>query len=420
MKRSLAMVAYALMPCTLLLAVAPAMVGAQATTPIPVRHVGGTVTSDTTILMGVAGVRALKNGGVIVNDANKRQLVVFDATLRTHTIIADTSTNSPNSYGLRGSMGGLIPYVGDSSIFVDTESGAFLIIDELGRFARVMAPTRPNDMFYIASGAYGVASFDPKGRMIYRTVRRTPNDMFARRDMSGKPTMFSMPDSAPILRADFDTRDVDTIAIIKAPVEKYVTVSTQNSMSSYPAVNPLPVGDEWALLPDGVIAIVRGQDYHVDWMSPDGKLTSSPKMPFDWKRITLEDKQAMIDSLKKADAARVAKLPPPPPPVPGQPTFPQRPFATVDVADIPDFYPAVRQGQVRADPDGNLWILPATSTTAKDGLLYDVVSRSGAIVERVQLPKGRTLVGFGANHTIFMNNVMSPTRAAIERAEVVR
>lgn len=95
-------------------------------------------------------------------------------------------------------------------------------------------------------------------------------------------------------------------------------------------------------------------------------------------------------------------------------------FATVDVADIPDFYPAVQQGQVRPDPDGNVWILPSTSKDAKEGLLYDVVNRSGAIVKRVQLPKGRTLVGFGANHTIYMNNVISPTRAAIEKAEVAR
>ena len=44
-------------------------------------------------------------------------------------------------------------------------------------------------------------------------------------------------------------------------------------------VNPLPVGNEWVLLPDGAIAIVRGQDYRIDWLAPDGKIMSSPKMP---------------------------------------------------------------------------------------------------------------------------------------------
>ena len=388
--------------------------------PIPVRQLGRVVSSDSTILMGIASVRQLPNGGVIVNDATRRQLVVFDSTLSKHTVIADTSTNSPNSYGLRGSLGGLVPYVGDSTIFVDTESQAFLVIDERGRFARVMAPTRARDMFYISSGAYGIAAFDPKGRMVYRTQRLAATDFFGQRDVSGKVQIIALPDSAPILRADFDKRTVDTIAIIKAPVQKYAVVSTSNSMRQYMVVNPLPVGDEWALLPDGVIAIVRGQDYHIDWLSLDGKLTSSPKMPFDWKRITLEEKQAMLDSLKKADAERVARLPPPPPPVPGQPAFPNAPFVTVDVADLPDYYPAVRAGQVRADPQGRVWILPSTSAAAKGGLLYDVVNRQGEIEERVQLPVGRTLVGFGAHGSIYMHNVKSARSAAIERAEVVR
>ena len=392
----------------------------SAQSAIPVRQLGRILSSDTTVLTSISAVRQLPGGRVIVNDATRRQLVLFDSTLSKHTVIADTSTNSPNSYGLRGSSGGLVPYVGDSTIFIDTESQAFLIIDERGRFARVMAPTRARDMFYISSGAYGSAAFDPKGRLVYRTVRQPPGDAFGQRDMSGKVQIVTQPDSAPILRADFDKRTVDTIAIIKSPVLKYATVSTANTMRQYQVVNPLPVGDEWALLPDGAIAIVRGQDYHIDWLAPDGALTSSPKMPFDWKRITLEEKQAMLDSLKRADAERVAKLPPPPPPVPGQPVFANAPFVTVDVADLPDYYPAVRAGQVRADPAGRVWILPSTSAAAKGGLLYDVVNRQGDIVERVQLPPGRTLVGFGLGGAIYMHHVKSPKSAAIERAEVLR
>ena len=80
----------------------------------------------------------------------------------------------------------------------------------------------------------------------------------------------------------------------------------------------------------------------------------------DWKRITLEEKQVMLDSLEKADADRVAKLPPPASPIPGPIVMPSCPFVTVDVADLPDYYLAVRQGQVRADAQGNVWILPST------------------------------------------------------------
>lgn len=141
---------------------------------IPVRQLRRVLSSDTTVWMGVAAVRPLPNGSVIVNDATKRQLVVFDSMLAKFTIIADTSTNSPNSYGLQGSQGGLVPYVGDSSIFIDTQSSAYLVIDGRGRFARVMAPTTLFHSYYISSGQFGMANFDPKGRMVYRTQRR-PN-----------------------------------------------------------------------------------------------------------------------------------------------------------------------------------------------------------------------------------------------------
>lgn len=389
---------------------------------IPVRQLGRVVSSDTTVLMGVAAVRQLPNGSIIVNDATKRQLVVFDSTLTKYTIIADTSTNSPNSYGFSGAQGGLIPYVGDSSIFIDAQSSAYLVIDANGRFARVMAPTTPFDSYYIASGQFGVADFDPQGRMVYRTQRRANyQQFFSTRDPSGKPSVHLLPDSAPILRTDFDKRTVDTIVMIKGPVQKIAIVSGSNFTTSYEVVNPLPVGDEWTLLPDGTVAIVRGQDYHVDWLSMDGTLTSSPKMPFDWKRISIEEKQAVLDSVKRAYDEAEAKKPPPPPPIPGQTAMPRKPFITVEAKELPDFYPAVRQGQVRADREGNVWILPSTSAAASGGgLIYDVVNRQGEIKERVQLPKGRSLVGFGRNGVIYLGNVISATRSAVERAELLR
>ena len=128
----------------------------------------------------------------------------------------------------------------------------------------------------------------------------------------------------------------------------------------------------------------------------------------------------MLDPPPNADSDRVAKLPPPAPPIPSQFVMPSRPFVTVDVVDLPDCYPAVGQGQVRADAQGNVWVLPSTSTAAKGGVLYDIVDRNGEGFERAQLPTGHTLVGFSENGSIYMNNGKSPMRAAIERADVIR
>src|SRR5690606_14199426 len=135
----------------------------------------------------------------------------------------------------------LIPYVGDSSLFVDSESQAFLVIDEHGQFARVMAPTRPADLGFISSGYYGLAGFDPQGRMIYRTMRRSPPQPFSfDPSPGGKPVITMLPDSAPLLRSDFDARTVDTIGLIRIPVQKQVYLRTGTSSVAYSAFNPLP------------------------------------------------------------------------------------------------------------------------------------------------------------------------------------
>ncbi|MEP6834637.1 MAG: hypothetical protein ABJB74_14675 [Gemmatimonas sp.] len=393
----------------------------HAQTAIPIRQVTHIISSDSTVLMGLSTARSLPDGSVLINDPVKRQLVLFDSTLRKFAIIADTSTSSPNSYGLRPSAGGLIPYVADSSLFIDSESQAFLVIDPHGAFVRVMAPVRASDLNFMANGQLGFAGFDTRGRLLYRTQRRNPANSTLPALVVGRPRVVVQPDSAPIMRMDFDKATVDTLGTIKVPVTQTAQLLMSNGgLQNYAVVNPLPSGDEWTLLPDGTVAIVRAQDYHIDWLSADGKLSSSPKMPFDWKRISTEDKQKIIDSVKLANAERVARAAAAAQ-ASGAAVRTPVPFVTVEPGDLPDFYPPVRQGQVRSDHQGNVWILPSTSAASVNGgLLYDVVNRDGAIVERVQLPAGRTLVGFAESGAIFMHYVKSARSAVIERGAVQR
>ncbi|HYV99412.1 MAG TPA: hypothetical protein VE967_18280, partial [Gemmatimonadaceae bacterium] len=216
-------------------------------------------------------------------------------------------------------------------------------------------------------------------------------------------------------------------------------------ISLSPVINPLATLDDWAVLPDGTIAILRGLDYHVDWIAPDGSRTSSGKMPFDWKRLTDEEKAAIVDSTKaqldrQANGGAIvnplASVPghdatgapsghsmtimpvttsdggPPPkmeaPPKAGVPEV-------VSPKDLPDYMPPVlRSGTMKVDGRGNIWVLPSTSTQSAGGLLYDVINRAGQIVERVRLPAGRALEGFGSNGTIYLS-VHSAEGTRLER-----
>src|SRR6185503_18984716 len=58
--------------------------------------------------------------------------------------------------------------------------------------------------------------------------------------------------------------------------------------------------DDWAVLHDGSVAVLRGSDYHIDWIRSDGSKSSSGKIPFAWRRLSDEDKVAFIDSAKTA------------------------------------------------------------------------------------------------------------------------
>jgi hypothetical protein len=268
---------------------------------------------------------------------------------------------------------------------------------------------------------------------------------------SGKMFFDTNHDSAVIVRADFDTRQIDSIATHAMAVQKTVTMSTGRGYASTLAYNPLPMPDEWALLPDGTIAIVRGQDYHVDFVHPDGSRTSSPKLPFDWKRVPQEEKERMLDSAKQAAAAReaaaAARAASAPAgaggsaagsggrgggasvggvrvaaqPTPGSLLFamPRLPFTTVDLVDLPDYYPPIRGGTVRSDPDGRVWILPTTSVLAGSGLVYDVVDEKGVLVERVQLPPMRNLVAVGAGGVVYMS-AFGSGGTRLERARIIR
>ena len=182
---------------------------------------------------------------------------------------------------------------------------AFVVLDKSGTVTGVMSPPRANDVTSMASPSLGATRIDPKGRLIYRSVL----PMMFKPPKPGEPFVLpTMADSAPLLRADFDTRRADTLAWVRVPRITVASSSVEGGAGETfrPLFNPLASIDDWAMLPDGSIAILRGRDYHIDWINADGSRVSSPKMPFDWKHLSDDDKVAMIDSSKKALAKQMA------------------------------------------------------------------------------------------------------------------
>src|SRR5437763_10816475 len=97
------------------------------------------------------------------------------------------------------------------------------------------------------------------------------------------------------------TRKVDTATFFKTPkINLNVTQSADGGVRVMSSVNPLPQGDDWALLPDGTIALVRTRDFHVDFLSPTGAVSSAPKIPYQWERLSDSAKVLFLDSARVA------------------------------------------------------------------------------------------------------------------------
>ena len=70
---------------------------------------------------------------------------------------------------------------------------------------------------------------------------------------------------------------------------------------------------------------------------------------------------------------------------------------------LPDYRPPLaRSGSTFADGDGNLWIQTVQPKPVEGGPVYDIVSREGALVDRIQIPMGYSLAGFGRGGVVYL------------------
>jgi hypothetical protein len=415
-----------------LLAVA-AQLGAQQAPAI--RLINAPDASSKPVLGVIGAVRQLPGGRVIVNDIQKRQLLMFDNTLTNPTVIADSVSGGANAYG--PTPGGIIPYFADSTLFIDPRDLSMFVIDPAGGIARVAAVPRSQDAAALASNLVGSPALDSKGRIVYGGGRgaRITAPAGGARGGGNLPMIPEFPDSSAIIRVDLTTRKIDTAGFYKISKTKMNVVQSEKGITMTSEQNPMQIVDDWAVTDDGSIAIVRGRDYHIDWVDADGHLTSSPKIPFDWKRLSDEDKVAVIDSARTAmEAARAKMAAGGGPMVMGAPgggggvtvmQFNTRDggggdgavrkgaaegalggmgqLTFVNPSELPDYRPAITAGSAKADLDGNVWIrTSATRAGAIAGPIYDVVNRKGELVDRVQIPSGRLIVGFGKGGVVYM------------------
>jgi hypothetical protein len=389
--------------------VAAGALAAQPSANIPIRQVAPFEASSTTRMDPIVSVRALSDGRVIVTPLVGSKVLLLDRTLALATTIGDSTSLTPGQFTVPLVT---VPYPADSTLLGDPRASVFILLDPNGKKVRTVAPPRSVDAQVLTGSPASGASLDPTGRLVYRGRYPMTSTKF---NPTGSWTLPVFRDSFPIVRVDFEARSVDTIGVVLMPTgsRSVTTHYPDKPFTMANVVDPLPT-DDWALLADGTVAIVRGHDYHVEFMRPDGKRMSYSKMPFDWRRLTDDDKRRTVDSMRtfvaRADSISHAAR-----------TMPQPMHSeVVEANELPDYYPPLRQRGVMADRDGNVWILPSTSGQARGGLLYDVVGNDGALAERVQLPSGCSLAGFAPRNVVYLNCADSTNAFHLKRTSVRR
>lgn len=467
----------------------------------PIRKIATASALSSENLGAINGVVELKDGRVLVNDGTRRRLLAMDTTLTKVDLVLDSLAEIANTYGTRPGM--LIPYRGDSTLFVDPASFAVLVLDPMGRVARVRSVWRVQESYLYSqpSGTYGWPATDAKGRIVYRMPAQAAPPKVA--PPAGVPYFPPDPDSAFIVAIDLDTRKLDTLGTIRIPKQIMSIKQTAEGFFSLTiTINPLPSTDEWAVMPDGTVAFVRGRDYRIEFLHGDGTMTSSSKLPFDWQHLADDDKQKLVDSVKSANQKTImtgfvgtmirwanqynrpypatfkvpdgyspppglmkdwkfpaelkfpanyiygcppgveptttaapvalsgAPAPAPTPTPAGLPAGPPgaitgtpscipspvmvsggnappaptpRDVNVMPAAELPDYRPPLAGNSARADADGNLWIHTIPAKPVPGGLIYDVVNPQGELFDRLQLPPGYTLVGFGKGKVVYLS-----------------
>jgi hypothetical protein len=408
-----------------------------------VRPLGPITRVSTQPMSSVSAAIPLSDGHVYVNDVVSRRVLLFDSTLATAKVVADSTAVTSKAYGAR--PGALFAYRADTAILTDPASGSMPVLGPTGTIARVMAaPTVAGPIGLNLGNPFNPPGFDARGRLVTQlpTLVRFP-DAVPGKASEQQTTM----DSSFVVRMDLAARTLDTVAPFKTiKINQVIGRDEDGNMTSM-KVTPdiLPVVDDWTVCSDGTIAIVRGRDYHIDWLGADGRWRSTAKMPFEWQHLDDVQKAALIDSALAAIKARRDSMGAiiasrgavpagavggggrgeiaaaggggrggrgggdgsgaPPQLIDGRPAL----------ADLPDYRPAFLRGSTRPDAEGNLWI--RTTTLVNGQPVYDVVNKQGTIVDRIQLPPFRTIAGFGPG-AIYMAVKDSAGTVHLERARI--
>jgi hypothetical protein len=313
----------------------------------------------------VGPVRELSDGRVMVADPLGRVLVIIDF----ESGAADTLGRSgagPEEYGQPDAVFSL---EGDTTLLVDLGNARLTTIAPDGTFLHTLPMGQQT-----STGGMVVTlprGVDTAGRLYFRSEQQ--------------PQGYS-PDSTPLLRFDPVTRSLDTLALLKVPKLGPPPLPGGGDLRG----TALEPEDDWAVGPDGRVAIVRSENYSVTWVYPGGQTVPGP--PNDFRPVPVGraerelwlEENAVSQVAMRADETGTVRM------LRGEAGTSR---SAVNAYEWPPVFSALKPGRSQVSPTGEVWVERFVS--AGEEPLIDRFDGHGRKVGDQRLPMGRRVAGFG-------------------------
>jgi hypothetical protein len=263
----------------------------------------------------------------------------------------------------------VFPLPGDSTLLVDLGNGRLIVVDPAGTFVQWIPMGQ-------TLGGEGITTIHPRfvdaAGFIYHAGSRAGRDV--------------PPDTTEIVRFDLEAGRETPVAWAWRPEYR-----RRSRDEPRPALRPV---DDWAVGPDGSVAVARANSYSVDWYRSQGNVVEGPSYAYETFPLGEEEKEAelarmtssaifvstVVDQGGEQGRSMSRGVPP---------------GADMTSADFawPETLPPFRYGGLLVSSTGEAW-LTRMMPTGNPGRA-DVFDGEGLRLGYVELPPNRTLIGFG-------------------------
>jgi hypothetical protein len=319
----------------------------------------------------ISGVRELADGRLIVTDQREKKVLLLDSAWSAARPVARQG-QGPLEYGFPTAV---LAYPGDSTLVHDLLQRRLLVLDPSGEPVRTIS--LPQSLGF-GAGLQG----DGRGNVYSQANAITDPAQLA----SGPP------DSAALLRWNLASARIDTVATVGLPQ----TESGGGGGNFFMMVQPMTPADDWAVTQAGWIGLARHTPYSVDCVGTDGRQSRCAPIPYTPVAVVEADKEEYRRARQEQGGMRISMSdgggdvsisegPAPSGPPPGMPEL-----------KWPTHKPPFLEQSVLAGPGQQLWVL-RTGLAGDTIARYDVIDSTGSVRERVTVPAGSRVVGFGAS-----------------------